>query len=150
MTVIYDYFPDIYLKFLITQFLKIFPKYRKNFLKFASFKSFLAVPLNFIGILNICQFPQNFVIHTNFLETFESLFPQIIPNVRKNFTPYFHRIVRPKFACSLLLKFLNTYLLPQIISLCSTTSPPLDCGSLTPVIPSAAMIIRVRLSGEQS
>ncbi len=96
MTVIYDYFPDIYSKFLITQLLlKILPKYRKNFLKIACFKSFLTVP-------------RNFGIRTNFLETFESLFPQII---RKNFTPYFHRTVRPKICLKLLLKILNTYFL---------------------------------------
>ncbi len=48
---IYDYFPDICLKFLITQlFLKIFPKYRKNFFKVACFNSFLTVPLNFFRI----------------------------------------------------------------------------------------------------
>ncbi len=52
----YDYFPDIYLKFLITQlFLKIFPKYRKNFLKIACFKSFLTVPLNFLRISKYVQ-----------------------------------------------------------------------------------------------
>ncbi len=51
LTVINDYFPDIYLKFLITQsFLKIFPKYRKNFLKIACFKNFLVFPLNFLRI----------------------------------------------------------------------------------------------------
>ncbi len=73
LTVIYDYVPDIYLKFLITQLiLKIFPKYRKNFLKVARFKSFLTVSLNFLRIskhtsvsLEFCntyKFPQNFRI----------------------------------------------------------------------------------------
>ncbi len=48
---IYDYFPNIYLKFPITQlWLKIFPKYKNNFLKIACFKSFRTVPLNFLRI----------------------------------------------------------------------------------------------------
>ncbi len=48
---LYDYFPDIHLEFLIAQlFLNLSPKYRKNFLKIACFKSFLKVPLNFLRI----------------------------------------------------------------------------------------------------
>ncbi len=104
---LYDYFPDIYSKFLITQlFFKIFPKYKKNFLKIACFKSFLTVPLNFPNIMSISsefrntyKFPQNFRI----------LFPQIIPSVRRNFTPYFHKIASPKIF--LKFAFKNTYFL---------------------------------------
>ncbi len=149
MTVTYDYFPDIYLKFLITQlFLKIFPKYRKNFHKIACFKSFLKVPLNILRISehmsissefrNTYKFPPNFLIP----------FFSIIPNVRKNFTSYFHRIVRPKIRLKFALKNFK-YIFPRIISLCSIPSPPLHCSSSSPIIPSAMMVIHVHVSGEQ-
>ncbi len=73
LTVTHDYCPDINLKFMITQlFLKIFPKYKKNFFKIACFKSFLTVPINFLRISehlsifskfwNTYKFPQNFRI----------------------------------------------------------------------------------------
>ncbi len=73
-------FPDIYLKFLSTQlFLKIFPKYKKNFLKIACFKSFLTIPLNFLRIFehmsiysefrNTYKFPRNFQISITFLNS---------------------------------------------------------------------------------
>ncbi len=105
-------------------------------------------PHSSFKFLNICQFPQNFGIHTNFLEIFESLFPQITPDVRKNFTPYFHGIVRPKICLQFAFKNFK-YILPQIIFLCSTPSPPLRCSSPSPIIPSATMIIQVHVSGEQ-
>ncbi len=61
LTVIYDYFPDIYLKFLITKlFPKIFPKYKKISSKSPVLKVSSEFP-------NIRQFSQNFGIHTNFL-----------------------------------------------------------------------------------
>ncbi len=41
------------------------------------------------------------------------------------------------------------YVLPQIISPCSTPSPPLHCSSPSPIIPPATMVIHVRVSEEQ-
>ncbi len=96
-----DYFPDIYLKFLITQlFLKIFPKYRKNFLKIACFRSFLTVPLNFLRILEYIQISSKFS-NPFFLKLFLML-GKILPHI-------FTELCIPKFAWSLLLKILNTY-----------------------------------------
>ncbi len=131
MTVLYDYFPNIYLKFLITQlFRKIFPKYRKNFLKIAYYKSFLTVPLNFLRISEKMTISSEFRNTYKFCQYFQIPFPQINPNVRKNFTPYFHRIVRPKICLKSTFKNFK-YILPQIISRCSP-SPPSCCSSPTP------------------
>ncbi len=112
MTVIYDYFPDIYLKFLITQlFLKIFPKYRKNFLKIACFKSFLTVPLNFLRIskhMSISsEFRNTYKFPWNFRKPFSSNYSQCY----EKFYLIFSRNCARKFAWSLLLKILNTYFL---------------------------------------
>ncbi len=70
---------------------------------------------------NTYKFPRNFRIP----------FPQIIPNVRKNFTPYFYGIVHPKICLKFAFKNLK-YIFPQIISLCSTPSPQLCCSFLSP------------------
>ncbi len=67
---------------------------------------------------------------------------------RKNFTPYFYRIMRPKICLKFAFKSFK-YILPQIISLCSTPSLPLHCSFLYPIIPFTTMIIQVHVSGEQ-
>ncbi len=73
---------------------------------------------------NTHKFPQNF----------RSLFPQIIPNVRKNCTPYFHRIVRPKICLKFALKNFK-YTILQIISLSSTPSPTITLQFFLPYHP---------------
>ncbi len=83
-----DYFSDIYLKFVITQlFLKIFPKYKKNFLKITCVKSFHAVPLNFLRIFehmsissefwNTYKIPQNcrILFSSNYFQCWEKFYP---------------------------------------------------------------------------
>ncbi len=97
LPVIHDYFLDIYLKFPITQlFLKLFSKYRKNFLKVACFEMFLSFSLNYLRISEHMSISSEFWRHTNFLKICKSFFPQIILKVRKNLTPYFHGIVCSK------------------------------------------------------
>ncbi len=91
LTVAYDYFPDIYLKFLSTK------SVLKNFLKIACFKNFITVLWISSEFPNMCQFPQNFRI------PFFSNYSQ-----GKVLQHIFVELWIPKFAWSLLLKILNT------------------------------------------
>ncbi len=99
MTIIYGYFPDIYLKFLITQlFLKIFPKYRKNFLKIVCFKSFLTVSLNFhrifrthVNFLRISEYIQisSKLLNPYYFYKFSVIILEIFQNLSRNFLKWF-------------------------------------------------------------
>ncbi len=91
------------LEITITQlFLKLFPKYRKNFLEIACSKIFLTLPLSFLRIYKHMPISSEFWNSYKFTQIFESLFPQIIPNVRKNLTHIFTELSVPRFAWSLL------------------------------------------------
>ncbi len=72
----------------------------------------------------MCQFPQNFGTLTNFLETFESLLPQIIPNVRKIFPKYRKNFL--KIACfkSFLTDPLNFLRISEYIQISCKLSNP--------------------------
>ncbi len=129
----------------ITQlFLKIFSKYRKNFFKIACFKSFLTVPLNFLRISeHISIFSEYIQISSKLSNPF---FLKLFPMLGKILSHIFTELCVPKFAWSSLLKILNTssnYFPMQQPFL------PLCCSFPCPIIPSATMIIQVRVSGEQ-
>ncbi len=119
----------------------LFPKYRKNFVKIACFKSFLRIsermPIS-SEFWNAYKFPQLFRI------PFSSNYSQC----QEKFYPIFLRNVCPKICLQFAFKNFK-HILPQIVSLCSTTPSPLCCSFLAPVIPSATIIIQVRVSGEQ-
>ncbi len=93
---IYGYFPENYLKFLITQlFLKIFPKYRKNFLKIACFRSFLTVPLNFLRNVEhmsiSSEFRNTWVVRQKLSQLSDTHFSQVLNKMEKNF---FHGFIK--------------------------------------------------------
>ncbi len=80
----YDYFPDIYWKVLITQlFLKIFPEYKKTFIKITCFQSFLRVHSNFLKISEHMSIFTNVDIHTLVRES--SITRQDIPDILVSF-----------------------------------------------------------------
>ncbi len=78
--------------------------------------------------MNICQFSQNFEIHTNFLKIFESNYSQCW----EKFDTIFYRIVHPKIYLKFAFKNFE-YILPQIISLGSVPSTSLNCSSTSSV-----------------
>ncbi len=146
----YDYFPCIYLKYLNAQlYLKIFPKDRKNFLKIACFKSFLPVPLNFLWIsehyVNFFRISEYIQISSKLSNPF---FLKLLTMLEKILPRTFMELCVPKFAWSVLLKIFNAYFLKLFPY---TASLPHRCiaAPLSAIIPSATMIIQVRLSKEQ-